>query len=224
MTPGTEDLIRELSSELPPAPPLRRPWLRAAAWTTGAVIYVALVVWLMTPANPPLGRDLLFMLQQVAALGTAVSAAAAAFSMTIPGRGRGMMIAAVAVGSTWLGVVLAGCIRDWMAAGASGLALRTDWPCVVGIPLTAFVPGFALAVMLRRGAPLAPRATTALGALAMASLASAAMCLAQPHERDVIVLVWHGATITAMSVLAAITGRSILNWQRLPPVDGLPRR
>jgi hypothetical protein len=87
------------------------------------------------------------------------------------------------------------------------------------------VPGLALAVMLRRGAPLVPRGTAALGALAVTSLASTAMCLAQPHERDVLVLVWHGATMAALSGLAAIAGRSILNWRRLSvPAAGLPHR
>jgi hypothetical protein len=102
-----------------------------------------------------------------------------------------------------------------MIAGGAGLALRADWPCVVGIPLTALVPGATLIVMLRRGAPLLPRATTAAAALAVASLASLGMCVAQPHERDIIVLVWHGATIAAISVLAAIAGRSVLNWKRV---------
>ena len=222
MTPNTDDLIRQLSSGLAPAPPLGRPFLRAAAWTLGALVYVAFVVAWMTPPDAVAGRDFLFTLQQVAALGTAVTASAAAFSTTVPGRGRGMMLAAIAMGSAWVGLVLAGCMQDWMAAGpASGLALRTDWPCVAGIPLTALVPGVALAVMLRRGAPLVPRTTTALGALAVASLASTAMCLAQPHERDIIVLVWHGAIIAAMSVLAAIGGRSILNWKRLSPVGAV---
>ena len=215
MTPSTDDLIHQLSSGLAPAPPLRRPFLRAAAWAAGAFIYVAVVVLWMTPADGAAGRGLLFTFQQLAALTTAITAAAAAFSMTIPGRGRAAMLVAIAMGSAWAGLVLAGCIQDWMAAGRAGIVLRTDWPCVVGIPLTGLVPGIALAVMLRRGAPIAPRATTALGALGVASLASLGMCVAQPHERDIIVLVWHGATIAVVTVLAAIAGRSILHWPRL---------
>jgi hypothetical protein len=215
MTPSTEDLIRQLSSGLAPLPPLRRPFLRAFAWTTGTLIYVVAVVLWMTPADGAAGRGVLFTLQQLAALATAITAAAAAFSMTIPGRGRATMLAAIAAGSAWAGLVLAGCIQDWMAAGRAGLAPGTDWPCVAGIPLTALIPGLALAMMLRRGAPLAPRTTAALGALGVASLASLGMCVAQPHERDMVVLVWHGTTIGVVTVLAAIAGRSILNWKLL---------
>ena len=224
MTPSTDDLIRQLSSGLAPSPPLRRPFLRAGAWTTGALIYVVAVVLWMTPAGGAEGRGVLFTLQQLAALATALTAAAAAFSMTIPGRGRATMLTAIGVGSAWAGLMLAGCIQDWMAAGRPGLAPGTDWPCVAGIPLTALIPGLALAMMLRSGAPLAPRTTAALGARGVASLASLGMCVAQPHERDIIVLVWHGATIAAVMVLGAISGRSILNWMHLAPADGLPRR
>jgi hypothetical protein len=215
MTPSTDDLIRQLSSDLAPAPPLRRPFLRAAAWTTGAVIYVSLVVAWMTLAGETASwwNEVPFTLQQLAALATTLAAAAAAFAMTIPGHGRAALLAAVAAAGAWVGLVLTGCIQDWMAAGAAGIALRSDWPCVAGMLMTGVVPGLALAVMLRRGAPLVPRTTAALGGLAVASLASLGMCLAQPHERDIIVLVWHGATIAAMSVLAAIAGRSILNWK-----------
>jgi len=217
MTRNTDDLIRRLSRDLPVAPPLGRPFLRSIAWTAGAGIYVALVVMWMASPDAVTGRwwDPSFTVQQVAALATTFTAAAAALSMTIPGRGRIAAMVAIALASVWLGLVVRGCIQDWMAAGSVGLALRDDWACVAGIPLTAAFPGLALAVMLRRGAPLQPRPTAALGALSVASLASLGMCVALPHERDVIVLVWHGATIAGVSALAALAGRSILNWKHL---------
>jgi hypothetical protein len=221
MTTRTDDLIRRLSRDVQPAPPLRRPFLRAAVWTIGAVLYVAFVVMWMAPPDAVMSRwsELSFTLRQIAALATAATAAAAAFAMTVPGRGRGALLAAVVAASAWVGLVASGCIQDWMAAGRAGLALRSDWACVAGIPMTAVIPGLALVLMLRRGAPLHPRATSALAALGVASLASLGMCLAQPHEWNIIVLVWHGATIGAMSVLGAIAGRSILNWTRLTTVS-----
>ena len=170
MTPNTDDLIRRLSRDLQAAPPLRHPFLRSVAWTTGAGIYVALVVMWMASPDVVMGRwwDPSFTIQQVAALATTFTAAAAALSMTIPGRGRIAAMVAIAAASVWLGLVLRGCIQDWMAAGSAGLVLRDDWACVAGIPMTAAVPGLALAVMLRRGAPLQPRPTAALGALGVA--------------------------------------------------------
>jgi hypothetical protein len=217
MTPTTDDLIRRLSRGLQAAPPLGPPFLRSVAWTTGAGIYVALVVlWMASPdAVMGLWWDPSFTIQQVAALATTFTAAAAALSMTIPGRGRIAAMVAIAAASVWLGLVLRGCIQDWTAAGSAGLALRDDWACVAGISMTAAVPGLALVMMLRRGAPLQPRPTAALGALGVASLASLGMCVAQPHERDVIILVWHGATIAGVSAVATMAGRSILTWKHV---------
>jgi len=218
MTLNTDALIHRLSHDLQAAPPLGRPFLRSIVWTTAAGLYVALVVMWMASPDVAMGRwrDPSFAIQQVAALVTTFTAAAAALSMTIPGRGRIASLVAVAAASVWLGIVLRGCLYDWMAAGSVGLALRGDWACVAGIPMTGALPGLALAVMLRRGAPLHPRPTAALGALSVASLASLGMCVAQPHERDVTILVWHGATIAGASVLAAMVGRSILNWKHAP--------
>jgi hypothetical protein len=222
MSSQTDKLIDELSRTLEPAVPLRHPFVRAAAWTGGGLLYVTLVVMFMTRdgvlAMP--WSDVPFALQQLAALASAGTAAAAAFSLTVPGRGRRPLLAAAAAAGVWLGLVVSGCIRDWMIAGDAGLALRSDWACVIGIPLTAVLPALALTVMLRRGAPLVPRMTTATGGCAVASLASLAMCVAQPHERDIVVLVWHGATIAAMSVLAGLAGRSILHWTHLTAAAG----
>jgi hypothetical protein len=217
MTLNTDDLIRRLSRDLQAAPSLGHPFLRSIAWTTGAGIYVALVVMWMASPDAVMGRwsDPAFTIQQLAALATTFTAAAAALSMTVPGRGRIAVRVTIASASLWLGLVLSGCIQDWMAAGSAGLALRNDWTCVAGISMTAAFPGLALAVMLRRGAPLQPYPTAALGALGVASLASLGMCAAQPHERDVIVFVWHGATIAALSALAGLTGRLILKWKHL---------
>jgi hypothetical protein len=162
-------------------------------------------MWMVLP-DAAFGRpwDPSFTIQQVAALATSFTAAAAAISMTIPGAGKTAASIAISTASIWLALVVGGSIQDWIAAGSVGLALRDDWACVEGIPMMAVVPGLALAVMLRRGAPLQPRATAALGALGVASLASVGMCVAQPHERDVIILVWHGATIACQ------------HWLRLP--------
>jgi hypothetical protein len=151
MTPATDDLIRQLSSGASPARPLRDPWTRAAAWTLLAAIYVALVVAVMTPVEAwqNAWSDLPFVLQQLAALAVALTAAAAAFSMTVPGHHRTALLAAVVAASAWVGLLVTGCVADWTAAGRAGLAPGADWGCAIGIPLVGLVPGVLLASMLR---------------------------------------------------------------------------
>ncbi len=219
MTAKTDELIRDLAGRLTPAAPLPRPSARSAAWTAGSLIYVGVILVWMVPAATLVERlsDGGLALQQLAALATAIAAAAAAFSTTIPGY-RPYVLLSVAVAATvWLAAVLSGSVQDWMSAGSAGLALRSDWRCVAGILMVGAVPGLVMARMLRRGAPLAPRTTTALAALATASLGNIGMCVAETHERDIIVLIWHGATIAAVSAVAAMAGRSLLNWKRLTP-------
>jgi hypothetical protein len=69
-----------------------------------------------------------------------------------------------------------------------------------------------MAVMLRRGAPLAPHLTAALGGLAAAALASFALRFIS-QEPSVFVLVWHIGTVVLFSMVAGWVGRNLLNWR-----------
>jgi hypothetical protein len=216
--PNTDELIRNLAGDLKPMPPLRSPLLRCAAWTAGSLIYIVVIAMSMTPADTVASRasDAGFVLQQFAALATAAAMAYAALCMTVPGYGQRLSLPlAAAAAAGWIGIVCVATIQDWMAAGAAGLALRSDWQCVAGIVLTGAVPALALAIMLRRGAPLAPRPATALAALGVASLANIGMCVAEPHERAVIILVWHGVTIAGLAAVGASAGRTLLRWNHM---------
>src|SRR5215471_2432514 len=62
------------------------------------------------------------------------------------------------------------CVEDWIHFGPDGLSLQPDWFCFPAIVLVGAVPAIAMAVMLRRGAPLTPHITSALGGLAAAGL------------------------------------------------------
>jgi hypothetical protein len=70
-----------------------------------------------------------------------------------------------------------------------------------------------LAVMLRRGAPLAPAATAALVALAVGTLANVGACWSLPHASNEITLVWHGGTVLALVLVAALAGRAVFRWR-----------
>jgi hypothetical protein len=103
-------------------------------------------------------------------------------------------------------------VQEWRAVGLAGLADGHELLCVVTIAVTAVPPAFGLALMLRNGAPLTPRLTMALTALAAAGLTNVVTCLASPHTSVIAVLGWHGATLIALSVLAAGMGRFVLPW------------
>jgi hypothetical protein len=75
-----------------------------------------------------------------------------------------------------------------------------------------FLVGLPLVWMLRRGAPLTPRLTAFLAAVAALSVANIEACLTRPHAFALTVLLWHGGTVAAIAALSALMGHRWLRW------------
>ena len=69
-----------------------------------------------------------------------------------------------------------------------------------------------MVVMPRRGAPLFPRVTLALGALASAALVNLGLQLFHASDLAVMVLVWHFGGVAVITALAGPFGGNVLNW------------
>lgn len=216
----TNELIEILARDATPVRRLPVPWLRTAIWLAISGLYVALLIVLMSPNVDRLAgiRAPRFWLEQVAALTTGIAAAAAALMSVVPGRTRRPWLLPAAPLALWIGTLAWGCVQDWAARGTAGLVVSSDWPCIVAIAAGALLPGAAMALMLRRGAPLTPRATAAFAGLAVGGLSSVTACLSRPtpHPTTVTVLVWHVGMLVVLAAAAAWAGRHLLVW-RLPP-------
>lgn len=214
MTRNTEEFIRSLGANLVPVQPLRRPWIRAAIWLAFSLPYLAVMVFVMSPRNDLLSKlsDTRFVVEQIAALTTGIVAAAAAFAMVVPGYTRKLLVALLFPAAIWLGSLSRGCLLDWSQRGVGGLSLRSDWMCLPAIILMGAIPAVAMAIMLRRGAPLAPRVTTALGGLAAAGIGDFGLRLVHPEDASLMVLVWQFGVVCALSIIAGWAGRYLLNW------------
>jgi hypothetical protein len=209
----TEQLIRSLAAGARPVVPLRRPWVRTAAWCAAAAVYVGVLIMLM-PGREGLEvqlRDPRFLLEQAAGLATAVAAAAVALASTVPGYPRRLWLVPLALLGVWMGAVAIGAWADVHTAAPGARLLTSDWPCVAVIVAGASVPGATLAVMLRRGVPLAPRAIAWLGGLAAAGIGALVACL-QPHASNLVVLLWHGGTVLALASAGALFATRLLPW------------
>jgi hypothetical protein len=213
----TDDLIERLGTDLRPVRPLASPWRRAAIWLVIAGGYLALVLvvsWLRRGALLGVSTEPVYLLQQAGLIATAVPAAVAAFASVIPGdsrRLRWMPLAAVAI------VMLTfvwGIARDVNIRGIIGLGRETDWPCVISIVAGGGILWSVAAVMLRRGAPLAPASTSLLAGLAAVSLANLEACVTRSHAFSVTVLVWHGMTSMLVIAVVVASGRRLLTWPR----------
>jgi hypothetical protein len=173
------------------------------------------VVAIMSP-RPDLGErltDSRWLLEQGAALATALMAALAAFCASVPGRPRWERLLPFPFFSLWIGLLGLGCVEAWLAAGPEGLRFNPDWICFPAIVLIGTVPGVTMATMLRRGAPLSPILSTALGALATATLADFGLRFFHPQDASLMVLVWQVGTVVALTLAGAAIGPRMLRWR-----------
>lgn len=210
----TDELIQRLAQQNSPVRPLPSPWTRVALWLAIALPSMAVIVFAMSPRSDLAAKamDLRFVIEQFGALATGVAAAAAAFASTIPGLDRRLLLVPIAPLALWLGSLGQGCVQDWVQRGAAGLSLQPDWICFPAIILVGAIPGVAMAVMLRRGAPLTPHITAALGGLAAAGLGNFGLRLFHVQDASIMVLVWQVGTVMVLSALAGSVGHYLLNW------------
>jgi hypothetical protein len=216
----TDEFIKRLAADLQPVRPLRPPWARAVLWLGIALPYVAAVVWgkLMMIDAAQIGADARFMVEQAATLATALTAAIAAFCSVIPGFDRRVLLVPLAPLGLWLASVGQGCVQDWLRLGADGLTIRPDWDCLPPATVIGIVPAIVLVIMLRKGAPLRPRVTLALAALAVASVANFGLQFAHVRDVSIMVLVWHLGAAAALSALGGSLGELVLGWRHAPGV------
>ncbi len=214
----TEDLIRALVVDArTPCRPLAPPAVRLGLWLVVSVPWVAVVVAVMGP-RPDLAvkaGELRWLLEQGAALMTALTAAMAAFCACVPGRPRREQAVPLAPLLLWIGLLGAGGLSAWSLAGPRGLVLQADWACLPGIIMVGLVPGIAMAAMLRRGLPLEPILSVGLGGLAAAALGDFGLRMFHPQDASLMVLVWQVGTVAALTALSAAAGHRIVGWPHL---------
>ena len=213
----TERLIQTLAETVQPVRPLPRPWIRTAMWLAIAIPYIALVIYAMSPRADLTSKltEARFFIEQFGALATGIAAAIAAFATTIPGYSRKVLLLPALPLALWLGTLGQGCVSALIQFGLDGLSLQPDWVCLPAIALVGAIPAVAMAVMLRRGAPLFPYMSTALGALAAAGLGNFGLRFFHPQDASLIVLVWQLGTVFALSCIAGFAGRFLLKWKSI---------
>lgn len=223
-TMHTDALIQKLCRDCEPCDRLACPTSRAAIWFALAIPYVAFIAFVILPGVEP-GAHMQhwhFIVEQAAALTTTIAAAIAAFAATVPGRDRKLLLLPVAPLAVWIGAVVYGSATEGLDTGLQELMERPDWWCVRGILMLGAGPAVIMAVMLRRGAPMLPHVTLALGGLAVAGLANVVLRLVFAEETHLMVLVWHIGTVVVLTVLAGWAGAWLLSWRAL--IDGARRR
>lgn len=218
MAPNTSALIERLAREAGSVTRLRRPWARALSWVGLSLGFIAAVVlrWPFQEGFSLRPGDGRFIFEQAAAFGLAVTAAVAAFATTVPGYDRRILLLPVVPLALWMGHIGGSCIQDVLAHGFRSWFVGAHWPCLTTTIGVGTAPAVGIAVMLRRGAPLSPHLTTALGAVAASGLANFGVRFVHGFDASLIVLTWHVGTLVACSLVAGVAGRSLLKWRLSP--------
>jgi hypothetical protein len=223
----TQELIRRLGDDAAPVRPLPTPMTRAALWLLISVPYVASVAlaYRLLEGAIPQSLDAHFLIEELALIATAISAAVAAFCCIVPGRDRLIAYLPLIPLAVWLASLAHACLSAWLRSGSVSLGLPPDWSYFPKFALIGLLPAIAMIFMLRRGAPLYPRSTLALGALAATALANVGLRFFHVEEITVAVLICDLGTVALLSALAGWAGPRILSWHHVihgashPPED-----
>jgi hypothetical protein len=220
----TNDLILTLSRGVTPVRRLPHPMTRAALWLALSLPYIAaiVVVYEWAGFHSGLAFDTRLVIEELAMLATAVTAAIAAFCCIVPGRDRRIALLPLLPLSVWLASMGETCLDQWDRYGPAGMSLRTGWECLPPSILIGILPAAAMVVMLRRGAPLFPRSAVLLGALAVAALGNLGMRIFHVGDVTIMMLVWHLGAVALLFAAAGYFAPRLLGWRYLTPTAQAP--
>lgn len=204
----TDDLILSLSRDARPVRRLAPPSRRALRWFAVAVPAVAVIAVFMG-LRGDLGLRMAepaFVIQLIACAVTALCAAIAGLTLTIPGTSRRWALLPVPPMLVWLGGFGRQCVLEWLSPDSGTLWSGPHLHCLPDIAVITAIPTVAVLLMLRRGAHFRPRLPVMLGGLAAAALAHGGLSLAHPEDAGLLTLIFQ---FTAVGLLALASPRAV---------------
>jgi hypothetical protein len=222
MTSKTDDLIADLARGLEPVRPLASPGRRAALWFVGAALYLAGLTFALSGFRfPAASSETAFIVVQMIGVAAGVLAARAAFASVVPGYSERVLVWPAAATALWFAAMIAVSLGN---GGQPIFAAHHEWLCVAVILLGGSPLVAAIAIGLRKGAPLHPPMTAVLAAAAVGLLANFSACLARPHAADAATLVWHVGAVAALALVCVVGARLVLRWPSRASRSGLEDR
>lgn len=205
---ATEQVIDTLSEKLQPVRPLRKPSLRAALWSVFATLIIALVA-MIGASRADLAHamtEATFLFPLVGSWLTGLTAAIAAFHVSLPDRSRRWLWLPVAPVLLWGTGFAVTCFTNPSDIPGS-LALLPESACLMTILVTSAGLLVVLLPMLRRVKTLRPNLTAWLGCLAVAGFADTAHLLVHTEQDSLLALTVNLVPCLAVIVLGGLAGR-----------------
>ena len=208
---NTDRLIAELAAGLTPVRRLPPPPVLLLGWTLFASAVIGAAILLLGGRGPLLTREagLFESMHLVAAALTALLAGLAAFELALPDRDRRWSWLPLPAVALWLGTMGAGCVAELLRLGPGGIEFYVSWSCMafiigLGVPMAG-----GILWLTRHAAGLRPGPVAACGALSAAAFASLGLTFVHPGYGPVMVLVWHGLSVLALTALVAKLGPAV---------------
>lgn len=216
----TRSLIDQLASRAAPVRPLASPLRRTVAWLAAAMAIVFLVALAMGihPGGPVPMHLPENWLEWSASVLTGVLAAYAVFQISVPGRSASWAWLPALPLALWLGSIGWGCASEFAQSGLAAFSFELHARCAQAILAISLPLGLVLLLMVRHAGAVMPAPTAMLAALSAAALASAGVGLVHTGESSLMVLLWHGGMVVALSLASLLSGRRLFAW--LGPVRG----
>jgi hypothetical protein len=210
----TPDLINALATNVAPVQRLSPPIARAACWLLLAVLILVLLA-ISQGVRPDIAQraqDPAFVLGITGALLTGISAAVAAFMLSLPDRSRWWLLLPAPALILWLSTVGYQCLTNWINVGPGGIGLGETARCFATLVLTSLPLSLAMLVMVRYAAPLRPIGVTLAGSLAVAAITAVGLSLLHDLDATVMILMWNLGTAVMFVALAGAFGRRMFSW------------
>lgn len=205
---ATEQLIESLAGNLQPVRPLRKPGLRAALWSGFATVVIA-VIAAVGGSRADLAHALdeaTFLVPLIGSWLTGVTAAVAAFQVSLPDRSRHWLWLPVVPILLWGTGFAVSCLSN-PGDIVGSLALLPESACLATIVLTSAALIVVLLPMLRRVKTLRPRLTAWLGCLAVAGFADTAHLLVHTEQDSLLALTVNLVPALVLVLLGGLAGK-----------------
>jgi len=205
---ATEQLIETLSRDLHPVKPLRKPVERTALWSAFATVVIAIIA-AVGGSRADLAHamgEASFLFPLVGSWLTGVTAALAAFQISLPDRARGWLWLPLLPVLLWGTGFAYTCFVNWDNLAAS-LELLPESACLATILVTSACLIAVLLPMLRRVKTLRPNLTAWLGCLAVAGFADTAHLLVHTEQDSLLALTVNLVPAILVVVLGGLAGR-----------------
>jgi hypothetical protein len=210
----TTDLIESLAASMTPVQRLWPPLIRAGCWLLLAAVILGLLA-VSEGIRPDLLQRLKhahFTVGMAASLLIGVSAAIAAFILSLPDRSRLWLLFPTPALLGWLSTLGYQCLTDWISLDPNGIRLGETARCFATLVLTSLPLSMTMLVMLRHAGPLRPTVTTLTGSLAVAAITATALSLFHELDATVMILLWNLSTAVMFIGLAGVFRRKLFSW------------